>query len=322
MIRKYNDNALISVIMPIYNNAIFLPEAIESILRQTYTHFELIIVDDGSTDGSRNIISDFARQDKRIRPISLNHNGVTGAMNKGINSARGQWIARMDSDDIALPERFSVQMEWIIQNNLDVCGAQAEIFGTRGDKLLWFPETNEAICMELLFRCSILYPTAIIRADVLRNNLHIDDCFFDDYELFTRLAPKHRMGNVPSLLLRYRGHETQTSKIKQKELRRDFQKYRFRYFYKMFPNTPLADYLPLALVSDKFPLPDLQQLERAGQWLAKFSNVSDEKVREKMGQRWQKTCECSATLGKEVDIIFKRYMDMINKDCSVTISSI
>jgi glycosyltransferase involved in cell wall biosynthesis len=313
MIRKHNDNALISVVMPVYNNAIFLPEAIESILRQTYTHFELIIVDDGSTDGSRNIISNYARQDNRIRPISLNHSGVTGAMNKGINSARGRWIARMDGDDIALPERFSVQMEWIIQNNLDVCGAQAETFGTKENKILWFPETHEAICKELIFRCPILYPTAIIRTDVLRNNLYIDDCFFDDYELFTRLAPKYRMGNVPSLLLRYRGHETQTSRVRQKEVRRDFKKYRFKYFYKMFPNTPLADYLPLALVSDKFPLPDLQQLERAGQWLAKFSNVSDEKFREIMGQRWQKTCKRSESLGKEVDSIFQRYMDMRKK---------
>ena len=321
VITKHCVNPAISVVMPVYNGAPFLPEAIESILRQTYTNFEFIIVDDGSTDGSRSIISDYAKKDQRIRLLSLNHRGVTGAMNEGVCLARGEWIARMDHDDVSSPDRLTVQLEWAIQNNLDVCGAQAETFGPKEEKLWWFPETHEAICKELFFRCPILYPTAIIRTDVFRENLHIKDCVFDDYELFTRLAPKHRMGNVAPVLLRYRRHETQTSKVRQKEFGKDFQKYRFRYFYKMFPNTPLTDYLPLALVSDKQPLSNIQQLERAGQWLVKLSNVSNENVRQKMGQRWQKTCERTAALGKEVDIIFQIYMDMINKDCSVTISS-
>jgi glycosyltransferase involved in cell wall biosynthesis len=314
-------NPIISVIMPVYNGALFLSEAIESILRQTYTNFEFIIVDDGSTDSSRSIMLDYAKKDQRIRLILLNHSGVTGAMNEGVRLACGEWIARMDHDDVSLPDRLAVQLEWAIQNNLDVCGAQAETFGPKGEKIWWFPETHEAICKELFFRCSILYPTAIIRTDVFRNNLHINDCFFDDYELFSRLAPKYHLGNAAPVLLRYRRHETQTSKIRQKDFNKDFQKYHFRYFYKTFPNTPLADYIAFARFAGGGHMTNLWELERAGQWLVQLSDVSDEMVRQRMGQRWQKTCKRSAALGKEVDIIFQRYMDMIRKDKDVTITA-
>jgi glycosyltransferase involved in cell wall biosynthesis len=313
MMSKYNNTPLVSVILPVYNAAPFLPEAIESILGQTYTPFELIIIDDQSTDGSRDIIADHVRLDKRVLTIFRNQRGIASAMNEGVRLARGEWIARMDADNIALPERLAVQLDWIKQKNLDVCGAQAETFGIKEEKL-WFPETHETVCHELFFRCSILYPTAIIRTEIFRNNLYVNDCVFDDYELFTRLAPRYRLGNVPSVLLRYRHHETQVSIVMRKEVRKDFQKYRFRYFYQTYPHTPLSDYLPLARVSDHLPVQSLQELKLAGQWLAKLSKVPDAMVRQKMGRRWQETCERSATLGKEVDIIFRYFMEMIIKD--------
>jgi len=154
---------------------------------------------------------------------------------------------------------------------------------------------------------------AIIRTDVFRNNLYEKDCVFDDYELFTRLAPVYRLGNVPSVHLRRRNHKTQTSRVMQKDFLKDFQKYRFRYFYKMFPHTPLDDYFPLARVSDQQPMNDLHQLEKAGQWLVKLSRVDDRIVRQKMGERWQKTCERSANLGGKVDSIFQHIRDEIRK---------
>lgn len=310
--RKSSSPPFLSVIMPVYNGASFLPEAIESILKQTHKNIELIIVDDGSTDDSRSIIAGYAGKDRRIHPVFTIHRGVTHAMNEGLRNARGQWFARMDQDDVSLPERLALQLNWALQKQLDICGAQAETFGEK-EKMLWFPENHDAICRELLFRCAILYPAAMIRTDVFRNNLYEKECIFDDYELFTRLAPRYRLGNAPLVLLRYRNHQNQTSKIRQKEVLKDFRKYRFRYFYKIFPRTPLDDYLPLALVSDKQPANDLRQLEKAGQWLVKLSKVDDQRVRQKMEKRWQKTCERSAHLGGEVDSIFQRFKDDIRK---------
>lgn len=306
--RKNSPPPRLSVIMPVYNAAPFLSEAIESILGQTFARFELIIVDDQSTDGSREIIARYAGKDQRILPVFRNERGIAGAMNEGVRLARGEWIARMDADNIARPDRFAVQLDWVNNKGVDVCGALAETFGEKKrEKDLWFPESHDAICRELLFRCAILYPAAMIRTDVFRDNLYQKECVFDDYELFTRLAPRYRLGNVPSVLLRYRNHECQVSRVRREEVGRDFQKYRFRYFYKIFPRTPLDDYLPLALVSDKQPLNSLPQLEKAGQWLVKLSDVMDKGVRRKMGERWRKTCERSASLGAEVASIFQQY---------------
>jgi len=315
------DSYLISVIMPVYNAAPFLSEAIESILRQTYTRFEFIIVDDQSTDGSREIIALYAGKDHRILPVFRDQRGIAGAMNEGVRLARGEWIARMDADNVALPEKLAVQLDWINKNRVDVCGALAETFGEK-EKMLWFPEGHDAVCRELLFRCAILYPAAMIRTDIFRNNLYQKECVFDDYELFTRLAPRYRMGNVPSVLLHYRKHDQQVSKIRLEEVGKDFQKYRFRYFYNIFPRTPLDDYIPLALVSDKQPVSDLQQLEKAGQWLVKLSDLPDKIVRRKMGERWQETCKRSANLGEKVDSIFEYYKNKIADDNDLAISAI
>ena len=297
---------LVSVVMPVRDCAAFLPEAIDSILGQTYPHFELIIVDNGSTDGSRDVIGSYAVRDRRVRTVSWPEADVSGAMNEGVRLARGDWIARMDGDDIAVRERLALSVTWAERNGLDVCGGQAETFGGDGPAL-WFPEDHTSICRELLFRCPMLYPATMIRATVLKDDPPVAGSVFDDYELFTRLAPRYRLGNAPQVLVRYRRHEAQTSVVRREEVRRDFQKYRFRYFYAVYPQTTLAEYLPLARVSDRGPLPTLTELEQAGGWLTRLARCADARVREAMAERWQRACERSAALGDDVDAVFRRF---------------
>ena len=310
---RHRSEPLVSVVMPVFNGETFLPEAIESILGQTFGGFELLVVDDGSTDGSREVAARFARLDSRVRPICGGHRGAVACMNEGVRRSRGQWVARMDQDDIALPDRLAVQLEWAAGNGLDVCGGQAERFGSR-EGVSSFPESHESITREMLFRCAVLYPTALVRTSLLRENGGITDCTFDDYELFTLLALCGRLGNVPSVLLRYRKHEEQTSRQRKKEMRRDFQRFRFRYFYRLHPRTPLADYFPLALVSDETPLRSLPDLERAGRWLAALGDSPDGNVRGWMGRRWRNACLRSQGLGDEVPAIFRRYRDRIGAE--------
>jgi glycosyltransferase involved in cell wall biosynthesis len=302
----------VSVVMPVYNGAAFLPEAIESILHQSSTHFEFIIVDDGSTDASRDIIFAYARRDPRIRPVCCGHRGVAGvmAMNEGVRLARGQWIARMDQDDVALPDRLALSLVWAERKCLDVCGGQVEIFGAEGPAPR-FPEDCEAIRREMLFRCPILYPTAVIRAGVLKENVHIDDCVFDDYELFSRLAPRYRLGNIPQVLLRHRRHDGQASVVMKDAFHKDFQRYRFRYFYEMYPHTPLGDYIPLARVSDCLTLRTLKELERTGRWLTQLADSPDRSLRRSMARRWREACDRSAALGGNVEAVFRRYQSQI-----------
>jgi glycosyltransferase involved in cell wall biosynthesis len=303
----------ISVVMPVYDRAAYLAEAIDSILGQTHPHLELIVVDDGSTDGSREIIERYAVRDARVRPIYRDEPDVTAAMNDGIRLARGDWIARMESDDVALPDRLALTLEWAQRHDLDVCGAQAETFGD-GGQALWFPESHEAICLELLFRCAFMHSSTIVRAVVLKENLYGRACVFDDYELWTRLALRYHLGNAPQVLVRYRRHTGQTSAVRRDEVVRDFLKYRFRYFYASYPGTPLADYLPLARVADHSPLPTLAELEQAGTWLVRLACSPDTRVREAMAGRWQKTCERSAGLGAGVDAVFRHFEGRILSD--------
>src|SRR5262245_34221798 len=122
------DKPLISVVMPVHNGAPFLAESIGSILYQTYAHIEFIIVDDGYTDGSRAIIRDFAAHDPGIRPLFLSHRGQSAALNSGIAVAQGRFIAHMEQDDIALPQRLAAQLAWMRGNAVDICGGYLKRF--------------------------------------------------------------------------------------------------------------------------------------------------------------------------------------------------
>ncbi len=120
---------LVPVVMPVYNAAAYLEEAISSILAQTYRHLELIVVDDGSTDESPDVLRAFASRDARVRPLFLPHGGLSRAINSGIAVAKGELIARMDADDVSAPERFEVQVEWMRQAGVDICGTGARECG-------------------------------------------------------------------------------------------------------------------------------------------------------------------------------------------------
>ena len=161
MKQSHKSTPTISVVMPLYNCAAFVAEAIESILVQSFADFEFIIVDDGSTDGTPDTIRDYARQDKRIRPFFLEHSYAARATNIGVQHARGQWFARMDADDISLPHRLETELAWIKSTGVDVCGSQAGLFGKR-EGVLWFPEDHDAMQRELLFRICLPHPAVIM----------------------------------------------------------------------------------------------------------------------------------------------------------------
>lgn len=287
---------LISVIMPVFNSERYVAEAVASILAQTYKHLELIIVDDGSTDASPGIIRDFAARDSRIHAYFLEHGGVARTMNAGVVLAQGDFIARMDHDDIALPERLATQLAWMQHHDLDICGSCAKQFGD-DDRILWFPETHQAICSELLLRCAMLYPTAICRAAVLKEHPHDEQSTWDDYELWTRLALRCRMGNVPQVLLKYRIHTQQSSRVQAEAINADRARFRRRYFHASFPDATSDDYNAVARIADKEPFPCLTSLELAGTWLLRLAETSDRFSRRAMSQYWLKACLKSTHLG-------------------------
>lgn len=198
----------VSVLMAVYNGERYLPEAIDSILGQTFTDFEYLIVDDGSTDRTLQIINSY--QDPRIKVIRNPHNiGLTRSLNKGLNVACGEYIARMDGDDISLPDRLSRQVAYMdARLEVGVCGtwakeidSQGEVTGTRkmpvGKSLehdFWRPSP-------------IIHPSAMIRRSHL-DGLRYDEQlqYAQDFDLWLRIRATHKLANLPEYLLLYRMH--------------------------------------------------------------------------------------------------------------------
>lgn len=201
------------MVMAAYNAAAYLPAAIDSILSQTFTDFEFIIIDDGSSDSTPEIIRGYS--DPRIRAVRNPRNlGLIGSLNRGLDLARGEFIARMDADDEALTNRFEEQIRFLDAHpDVSVCGSEIETFGARIEH--WELEHQSArIKCRLIFEPSMCHPTVIFRrSTVIQHELRYDEEYphAEDYALWVRFASVSRIVNLPKVLVRYRLHEDSVS---------------------------------------------------------------------------------------------------------------
>jgi len=214
---------LISVVMPVYNGEKYLNEAIDSILNQTFTDFEFIIINDGSTDQTEEIILSY--DDSRICYVKNEKNlQIVKTLNKGISLANGKYIARMDADDISMPERFERQVEFM-ENHSDigVCGTWMQTIGDLNG--VWkMPVTHEDIIVKMLFHSCLMHPTVFIRMQVLSlNNMLYDEAFSgtEDYDLWLRLSQVTKFSNIPKILLSYRINNMSDQRSAYKKKQRD-----------------------------------------------------------------------------------------------------
>lgn len=210
------DKLVVSVIMSVYNGERYLKESIESILNQTFTHFEFIIVNDASIDKTREIIQSYT--DSRIVYIENEINiGQTKSLNKAIRIARGKYIARMDADDIAFPNRFSVQVEFLNKNtSINVIGSWYLIVDDTGKivRKVCLP-TNSTEIKALLIASSpltypyIAHPTVMLRREIFGDIGYYNEKYYiaQDYDLWIRISRKYRIVNLSQVLLKYRIHK-------------------------------------------------------------------------------------------------------------------
>jgi glycosyltransferase involved in cell wall biosynthesis len=211
-----NHKVFLSVILPFYNAEKTLGLAIQSILDQTYTDFELLLYNDGSTDNSLAVVNGFS--DARIRLINLPSNiGLIDILNQSLVDAKGDYWARMDADDVAFPDRLSKQVDFLNQHtDCGICGTQMRILGT--DEIIHKP-LNDAELRWWIFKSTpFSHPTVMLkRAALLNTQL----CFrkeayvAEDYDMWWRFAYHTRLGNLPEVLLEYRIHPAQESSSKQ-----------------------------------------------------------------------------------------------------------
>lgn len=211
-----SDRPLISVILPVYNAEDHLDEAISSIATQSEGDFECLLINDGSTDGSLDILESWQQKDARFRVISRENKGLVATLNEGVRLSVGRWIARMDADDICRPERFSEQLRFAQQNGLDIVGARCRVFGARSG-VDNYPETNaECRAGMFLWKTPFCHPLVMAKREVFE--LFPYEARFghiEDMELWARMviSSPFKMGNVPQVLLDYRLHDKQISSL-------------------------------------------------------------------------------------------------------------
>jgi hypothetical protein len=192
------------------------------------------------------------------------------------------------------------------KTGVEIGGSLAKIFGGE-ERPFWFPETHEAIQHELLFDCAMLQTTMMMRADIAKRYPFDEAAVFQDYEMWTRLAPHYRLGNQPQVLVKYRRHSQQTSIVKSTRLTEEQRKYRRRYFHDLYPEASEEDYAALNRVVEKRPSPDLEELARSGEWLARLAQTPDNFLRQRMASRWQAACRRSAHLGMGCYRLYRQF---------------
>ncbi|MBU1107598.1 MAG: glycosyltransferase [Candidatus Riflebacteria bacterium] len=207
----------ISIVLPVYNAADYLLECLRSISTQSFKNWELIAINDGSTDNSLQILKNFARNEHRMHVISRENRGMVATLNEGIKFAQGEWIARMDADDVCHIDRLEKQLAWAIKQNADVCGGGIARTGSTGGNSWVFPSSNEGIYTWMLFRSAFAHPTVMIRRKIaLQFPYNEKFTYSQDYELWTRMAlAKVSMTNYPATVLNYRIHSEQVSHTKK-----------------------------------------------------------------------------------------------------------
>ncbi|MEH7384323.1 glycosyltransferase [Bacillus sp. JJ1521] len=213
------ENPLVTVFIPVYNSEVYIKESLDSILNQTYTNIEILIVDDGSTDKSIDIIKSF--NDSRIRIISNKENrGIPFSRNVGLTNSNGKYMAIMDADDIAVLNRIEIQVDFMEKNqDIDAIGTYYEMFGGRLKRTFETKYTSsEEVKAKLLFSSPIGNPTSFVRLEKIKEyNLSYNLNYFvaQDYDFWVQLSKVGKLEILPKVLLKYRtGHLNITQNTK------------------------------------------------------------------------------------------------------------
>lgn len=306
---------VVSILMPVYNGKKYLAEAINSILEQSYTDFELLVLDDGSTDGSLELVRNI--KDKRIRLIADGQNlQQPKRYNQGVQLARGKYIAIMHADDIALPERLRKQVNFLdSQPEYDIVGTKVCFFNEAGryTRSTGVAKQGEYLQLYCLFNCPFFHPTLLFRKQVLEEHPYREDfTTAEDYELWSRILRWHKGANLNEILLHYRIHSSNNSRRKNKQqLENIKQIWRQLFAYWQLPiDEAELDIHLLCSQSYHAPL-SIVQLASVERWLLHIRKIVLEKntwkaawINQLLYSTWLAVCKKSSKHGWRVMAIF------------------
>jgi len=206
----------ISVVMSVYNGEKYLKEAVDSILNQTFRDFEFIVINDGSADGSLEILKEYERKDIRVRIISRENKGLVNSLNEGVSISKGEYIARMDTDDVSTTERLEKQIRFMKENNLVLCGSWATGINEKGETVsrLDYTPGPKGIRFYSLIHNPFIHPSVMFRKEIFEKVGGYKENFkyIEDYELWTRIVFKYKTSNIKESLIKYRIHSEQITK--------------------------------------------------------------------------------------------------------------
>jgi glycosyltransferase involved in cell wall biosynthesis len=230
---KKNDE-LISVIMPVYNGMPHIDLAIKSILDQSYKNFEFLIIDDGSTDDSANLIHHYATKDNRIKFKSRQNMGLIYTLNELIDTSSGDYIARMDADDISATDRFLKQITLMKSQNIEICGTAYHTINYDNEFLKSYSvfESHEEVSLKMIFEVPFCHGSIMLKKNLLKLYKYDDINFksIEDYVLWTKLMEAGiKFGNLNEDLYALRVHDLSFSMTKKRKMRDESQKLKKRY---------------------------------------------------------------------------------------------
>lgn len=304
----------ITVLMPVYNGAKYLRPAIESVLAQTFADFEFLIIDDGSCDDSLKICRAYV--DTRIRLVENGVNlGLIATLNKGLGFARGEYIARMDCDDVCASERFEKQLRFMERHpEIGGCGTWFQKISEDKTEIIRPPVDDGAIRFFLMFDNAFAHNTMMLRRSVMeRHALRYDPDYkyAEDYEFWVRCIRHAKFANLPEVLLNYRYHPENTSNRFQIEQGATADRVRIRHLESLgvFPD---RDELELHNALAKFQFQgDMAGLTCAKAWLEKLvalgcreCGVPETAVYRHLARYWYGACGRQADLGWRVWRLF------------------
>lgn len=219
----------VSVVMSVYNGEEYLREAIESILNQTFEDFEFIVINDGSSDRTKDILESYS--DPRIRIFHQENMGLTRSLNNALVLAKGSYIARQDADDISLPHRFQVQKQFLDDNpDIGLIGASSTRIHSNGREIgvVQFPTDNESLQKALLHYNPFFHGSTMFRTDCINRVGYYRDFFAcaQDYDLWLRISESTNLSNIPDVLYSQRWHSKSitSSRLYSQLLFRDLAK--------------------------------------------------------------------------------------------------
>jgi len=294
----------VTVFIPVYNREQYIGDAIQSILAQSFSDFEILLIDDGSTDHSVEIMRSYS--DTRVQIVCNERNlGIPRTRNKGLELARGEYIAMLDSDDRAYPERLEKQVGFLDSHPDYVqVGSWCQMMDAQGrplKKIKRQPVSPEDVDVELLFRCSLSNRSIMGRTGILREYGYRNDyprC--QDYDLHVKLAKNYKLGNIPECLVYGRIHPQQitgqTTELGDAK-KREIVSGQLNELGVMFTEADLDPHLTLSRMRKLQFTPDQDYLKWAEAWLLKLQSANfhsqryeEHALARAIGEKWMKTC--------------------------------